>query len=78
MWRGWFLLLVGRGTYSSIVLLVNQTKWEFISSDEEFLFSNREAVQLCVLDPYLIIPNICINRCLIKAQLLDLLFTNSL
>ena len=78
MWRDWFLLLGGRGTYSSIVLLVNQTKWEFISSDEEFLFSNCEAVQLCVLDPYLIIPSICINRCLIKAQLLDLLSTNSL
>ena len=78
MWRGWFLLLGGRGTYSSIVLLVNQTKWEFISSDEEFFFSNREAVQLYVLDPYLIIPSIYINRCLIKAQLLDPFSTNSL
>ena len=56
-----------RGTDSSIVLLVNQTRWEFISSDEKFFPSDRESVQLCVLGPYSIIPNFCINRCLIKA-----------
>ena len=58
---GWFFgSFWGRGTYSSVVLLVNQTRWEFISSD-------REAVQLCVLGPYSIILNLYINRCLIKA-----------
>ena len=56
-----------RGTDSFIVPLVSQTRWEFISSDEEFFPSNREAVQLCVLSSYSIIPNLCINRCLIKA-----------
>ena len=49
------------------MLLVNQTRWEFISSDEEFFTSNHEAVQLCVLDLYSIILNLCINHCLIKA-----------
>ena len=73
-----FMLLGGRGTYSSIVFMVNQTKWEFISLDEEFFSLDREAIQLCVLGPYSIIPNLCINRCLIKAQLLDPLSTNSL
>ena len=77
MRRGWFFLLGGRGTYSSIVLLVNQTRWKFISSDEEFFSSDREAVQLCVLGPYSIIPSLCINRYLIKSQLLDPLSTNS-
>ena len=67
-----------RGTDSSIVLWVSQTRWEFISSDEEFFPSNGEAVQLCVLSSYSIIPNLCINRCPIKVQLLDPLFTNSL
>ena len=33
-----------RGTDSSIVLLVNQTRWEFISSDEKFFPSDREFV----------------------------------
>ena len=73
-----FCLLGRRGTYSSIVLLVNQTIWEFIFLDGEFFSLDREAVQLCVLGPYSIIPNLCINRCLIKAQLLDPLSTNSL
>ena len=72
------MFLGGRGTDSSFVLLVNQTRWEFISLDEEFFPSDRESIQLCILSSYLIISNLCINRCLIKAQLLDLLFTNSL
>ena len=41
------------------MLLVNQTRWEFISLDEEFFSSDCEAVQLCVLGPYSIIPNLC-------------------
>ena len=68
----------GRGTDSSFVLLVNQTRWELISSDEEFVSSDRESVQLCVLSSYSIISNLCINCCLIKAQLLDPLSINSL
>ena len=47
--------------------LVNQTKWEFIPSDEELIPSDRESVYLCVLSSYSIISNLCINRCLIKA-----------
>ena len=50
----------------------------FISSDKEFFPLDCESIQLCILSSYLIISNLCINRCLIKAQLLDLLFTNSL
>ena len=57
----------GEGTYSSVVLLVNQTRWEFISLDEKFFSSDREAIQLCVLGPCSIILNLYINRCLIKA-----------
>ena len=67
-----------RGTDSSIVLLVSQTRWEFISSDEEFFPSNREAIQFCVLSSYSIIPNLCINHYPIKTRLLDPLSTNSL
>ena len=73
-----FCLLGRRGTDSSFVLLVNQTRWELISSDEEFVSSDRESVQLCVLNSYSIISNLCINCCLIKAQLLDPLSINSL
>ena len=50
----------------------------FISSDEEFFPSDCVSVQLCVLSFYSIISNLYINRCLIKPQLLDPLFTNSL
>ena len=78
MFPGGICSLGGRGTDSSFVLLVNQTRWEFIFSDEEFVTSDRESIQLCVLNSYSIISNLCINRCLIKAQLLDPLFTNSL
>ena len=78
MWRGWFLLLGGRGTYSSIVLLVNQTRWEFIPSGEELVTSDRELVHLFVLNSYSIISTLYINRCLIKTQLMDPLSTNSL
>ena len=67
-----------RGTDSSIVLLISQTRWEFISSDGEFFPSDCEAVQLCVLSSYSIIPNLRINCCPIKAQLLNPLSTNSL
>ena len=67
-----------RGTDSSIVLLVSQTIWEFISLDGAFFPLDREAVQLCVLSSYSIIHNLRTNRCPIKAQLLNLLSTNSL
>ena len=33
----------GRGTDSSFVLLVNRTRWEFISLDEEFVPSDRKS-----------------------------------
>ena len=47
-----------RGTDSSIVLLVSQTIWEFISLDGAFFPLDREAVQLCVLSSYSIIHNL--------------------
>ena len=43
--------------------LFNQTRWEFISSDGEFVSSNHESIQFCVLSSYSIITNIHINRC---------------
>ena len=58
--------------------LVNQTIWEFIPSGEELVPLDREPVHLFVLNSYSIISTLYINRCLIKAQLLDPLFTNSL
>ena len=67
-----------RGTDSSIVLLISQTRWEFISSDGEFSPSDREAIQPCVLNSYSVIPNPRTNRGLIKTQLLSSLSTNSL
>ena len=44
------------------MLLVNQIRWEFISSDEEFVPSDCESVQLCVLSSYSIISIRCINK----------------
>ena len=58
--------------------LVNQTKWEFIPSGEEPVPSDREPVHPWFLNSYSIISTFYINRCLIKAQLLDPLSTNSL
>ena len=52
----------GRGTDSSFVLLVNWIRWEFISSDEEFVPSDRKSAQLCVHGPYSIISIACINK----------------
>ena len=49
------------------MLLVNQTRWEFIPLDEELIPLDCESVHLCVLSSYSIISNPCINRCLIKA-----------
>ena len=43
--------------------LFNQTKWEFIFSNGEFVSSDHESIQLCVLSSYSIITNIHINRC---------------
>ena len=68
----------GGGKGSSFMSLVNQTKWEFIPSGEEPIPSDREPVHPCVLNSYSIISTFYINRCLIKAQLLDTLSTNSL
>ena len=34
----------GRGTDSFFVLLVNQTRWELISLDEEFVSSDRKSI----------------------------------
>ena len=67
-----------RGTGSSFMPLVNQTRWEFIPSSEELVPSDREPIHPCVLNSYLIISTFYINHCLIKAQLLDPLSTNSL
>ena len=67
-----------KGIDSSFVFLANQTRWEFIPSDEELVSSDCEPIHLCVLSSYLIISNACINRCLVKAQPLDSLSTNSL
>ena len=44
------------------MLLVNQTRWEFIPSDEELVSSDREPVHLCVLSSYSIISIRCINK----------------
>ena len=63
---------------SSMVLLGSQTRWEFISSDEETFHPGRWAVWLYILSSYLIIPNFNTNCCPIEAQLLDPFFTNSL
>ena len=68
----------GRGSGSSFMPLVNQTKWEFIPSGEEPVPSDREPGHPCILNSYSIISTFYINHCLIKAQLLDPLFTNSL
>ena len=69
----------GKGsTDCSIKLLVSQTRWEFVSSDEEFFPSDHEAVQLCVLSSYSIILSLRTNRYPIEAQLLNPLCTNSL
>ena len=68
----------GRGSGSSFMPLVNQTKWEFIPSGEEPVPSDREPVHPCILNSYSIIFTFYINRCLIKAQLLDPFSTNSL
>ena len=54
-----------------MVLLVSQTRWEFSPLD-------REAIQPCVLNSYLIISNFNTIRCPIRAQLLNLHSTNSL
>ena len=54
------------------MFLANQTRWEFIPSDEELISSDREPVHLCILSSYSIISNACINRCLVKTQPLDL------
>ena len=47
----------GGGGDCAMALLVSQTRWEFISSDEEFSPLDREANQPCVLSSYSIIPN---------------------
>ena len=46
----------GRSTNSSFVFLANQTRWEFIPSDEELISSDREPVHLCILSSYSISP----------------------
>ena len=66
------------GGDDSMGLLGSQTRWEFISSDEESFPSGRWAIWLYVLSSYLIIPSFSTSRCPIKAQLLDPLSTNSL
>ena len=63
---------------SSFVPLVNQTRWEFILSGEELVPSDREPVHPCVFNSYSAISTFHVSRCLIKAQLLDPLSTNSL
>ena len=42
----------GRGTGSSFMPLVNQTRWEFIPSGEEPVPSDREPVHPCVFNSY--------------------------
>ena len=43
--------------------LFNLARWEFTSSDGEFVSLDHESIKLCVLSSYSIISNIHINRC---------------
>ena len=63
---------------SSFMPLVNRTRWEFIPLGEELVPSDCESVHPCVFNSYSTISTFHASRCLIKAQLLDSLSTNSL
>ena len=68
----------GRDPGSSFMPLANQTRWEFMPSDEELIPLDREPIHPCVCNSYSTISTFQASCCLIKAKLLDLLSTNSL
>ena len=51
------------GTEIPLRVLFNESGQKPISSDGELVSSDHESIQLCVPGSYLIVSNICVNRC---------------